>query len=86
MNCNADEVCTPMEDEYDSRPIEEIAEMAMEQMLSGGTVFFKFTCGHCGSRQTFDIPNKLYTRGVCEECGKVSKITHAGFALVCEVM
>ena len=79
---NGEEVCTPIEDEYNSYPIEIVTEMALKQIQAGGIVFFKFTCGHCHSRQTFDTPNKLYERGICEECGKVSKITRAGLTLM----
>lgn len=44
-------------------------------------IFVKFTCIHCGSRQTFSEPNTIFADGVCEDCGQTTKITCGGFAL-----
>jgi hypothetical protein len=45
---------------------------------SGATVYFKWTCENCLSRQTFDVPNTLYKLGECEECGHVTNIERRG--------
>lgn len=34
----------------------------------GGEVLFKYTCLHCGARQTFTEADKLFMQGECEEC------------------
>lgn len=44
----------------------------------GATLYFKFTCEECGSRQTFDKPNKLYEEGECERCGHVTSLVENG--------
>lgn len=41
-------------------------------ILQGSECYVKFTCLHCGSRQTIDRANAIYTSGVCEECKGVS--------------
>jgi len=69
---------TPDKDQYESIPIQECTKRAKELMKNGATVFVKFTCGYCGSRQTFGEPNIFYIEGICEECGKITKITHCG--------
>lgn len=64
-------------------PIIEIVEKANEALntFPGSSVFFKFTCSHCGARQSFETPNTLHTSGTCEECGNVTTIDKAGFRL-----
>lgn len=59
-------------------PLNAVAETAMEWVDKGATIFQKFTCSHCGARQTIDEPNKLFTSASCEECGKVTDITVSG--------
>lgn len=44
-------------------------------------VFFKFTCGTCGARCTFQEPNRLYESGACA-CGATTRVDVAGFALL----
>lgn len=60
----------------------ELVEEANKLIASGVLINFKFTCSHCGVRQTFEEPNTMYSEGICEECGKVTKITHGGFMMV----
>lgn len=62
----------------------EQAELAISKM-PGSNVFFKWTCRNCGSRQTFEEPNKLYTSGICEECKHETKIIAGGFLLVTRI-
>jgi hypothetical protein len=40
--------------------------------------FQKFTCQHCGARQTMANPNAFHTTGRCEECGLVTDIVANG--------
>jgi hypothetical protein len=64
--------------------IEEAAAQADPLIRDGATVFFKFTCASCGSRQMFDVPNTVYREGGCEECGHVTdlNISGCGYMLV----
>lgn len=41
-------------------------------------IFQKWTCSHCGARQTMETPNQLYMTGRCEECRQVTDITANG--------
>ena len=62
-------------------PVEEIARQADEQIQKGFTIWQKWTCSHCGSRQTMEEPNLLYRSGRCQACDKVSVIVVCGFML-----
>jgi hypothetical protein len=44
----------------------------------GATIYQKFTCANCGSRQTIDEPNTLFTSGICEECKHETDIKKNG--------
>ena len=66
------------EPEVKDYPMEDVAYQAELLIREGATVYFKFTCDYCKSRQTFDEPNKLYTRGSCELCGKVTDLREKG--------
>ncbi len=48
-------------------------------------VFFKWTCGKCDSRQTFEKPNTLHSSGICEECGYETRIIAGGYDFVISV-
>jgi len=63
------------------RPVEEIARQADAQIQLGFTIWQKWTCQHCGSRQTMAEPNLLFRSGICQECGKQSTIEVCGFML-----
>lgn len=59
--------------DFKDLPKDELLAKMQELINAGWTVFVKFTCLHCGSRQISDTPNKLHLGGyTCEECGKVS--------------
>lgn len=61
-----------MED-YKDLPVEQFIKEMDRLIQQGFNVFVKFTCQHCGSRQTDASPNCLFTEGyTCEECKKVS--------------
>lgn len=38
----------------------------------------QFICAHCGVKQTMDTPNRMFTSGKCEECGKLTDIVKDG--------
>lgn len=59
-------------------PLHECVRVAGSLIESGATVHQKFTCRHCGSRQTMEEPNKFYTSGRCEECSEVTDIRISG--------
>jgi hypothetical protein len=40
--------------------------------MQGGITFVKFTCLHCGSRQTSVEPDVIHESYTCCKCGKVS--------------
>jgi hypothetical protein len=63
-------------------PLEECALAAMEHRRQGRQLFQKWTCSHCGARNTMSEPDKFYTSGVCEDCDAVTRITHCGYMLV----
>lgn len=54
---------------------DDVAEQMSNAMKNGADVYQKWTCSNCGSRQTMEQKNKLYTSGKCEECGTVTQIT-----------
>ena len=62
--------------------LNEIADIAEEQIKQGNIIFQKFTCSNCNSRQTMEEPNKIYVEGVCEECNHVTKINECGLAVI----
>lgn len=59
-------------------PFYEVAAGAKEMVDLGNTVYQKFTCGNCGSRQTMDTPNVFFKTGKCQECGYVTDIEAKG--------
>lgn len=64
--------------EYKNHPFLEVHKVAEEWMKKGARVHQKFTCEHCGSRQTMAEANVWYTTGRCEECGKITNIVKTG--------
>jgi hypothetical protein len=71
-----------MTDEQIDFPLEEVLKSFQELVPKGDTLFQKWTCQHCGSRQTMATPNVLYRTGQCEECGKITEITQCNFLLI----
>lgn len=61
-----------------NHPFFEVAAEAKKHIDAGNTVWQKFTCTGCGSRQTMEEPNKFFTTGQCEECGHVTDIVATG--------
>jgi ribosomal protein S27E len=68
-------------------PFYEAAREAQALMEDGHTIFQKFTCGGCGSRQTMGQPNKFFIKGQCEECGAETDIEARGcnYMVVCSI-
>lgn len=59
-------------------PLQECALEAKKIIAKGGSVYQKFTCDKCGSRQTMATPNVFFTSGKCEECSHVTDLTLKG--------
>jgi hypothetical protein len=54
-----------------------------ELIAKGSTVWVKFTCHNCCSRQTSEEPNKFFGRGYsCEECGKITFPDKIGYSVM----
>ena len=63
-------------------PLLEMAAEANKHVEAGSTVWQKWTCRHCGSRQTMEKENTFYRSGRCEECGQVTIIEKCGYTLL----
>lgn len=61
------------------RTYEELEPFLKNILAVGGCFWGKFTCQGCGSRQTFERKNLLFTQGICEECGYTSELKKWGF-------
>lgn len=59
-------------------PFEEAAAGAHQRVLEGWYVYQKWTCQHCGVRQTMPDANHFYEHGRCEECKQVTNIRARG--------
>ncbi len=62
-------------------PFDDAVSKGIEVIQHGGLVWQKFTCSHCGSRQTMETPNTFFTHGTCEECGRDTCIRKQGCGL-----
>lgn len=54
-------------------PLSEMETQINEVINLGGSCYQKWTCSHCGARQTMMTPNVFYTSGKCEECEKTTE-------------
>jgi hypothetical protein len=59
-------------------PFHTVASEAEKKMNDGFTIYQKFTCDHCGTRQTMAEPNSFFCTGKCERCGKITNILARG--------
>jgi hypothetical protein len=59
-------------------PVEECMETANDLIRQGHTIYQKFTCDKCQSRQTMPDENVFYASGKCEECGHITDIEAKG--------
>jgi hypothetical protein len=64
--------------DYKDFPINDLAKTAQRALDEGADFYMKFTCAYCGSRQTIDTPNQLFTQGKCEECKSVTDMAKTG--------
>lgn len=67
---------------YNDYPLLEVLRKADEQIKRGGKVHQKWTCRHCGSRQTMEEANTFFTSGRCEECGQITIIQKCNYLLI----
>lgn len=63
---------------YNDYPIEECVKTADRLIAKGAKVFQKWTCAHCGARETMNEPNVFFKSGKCEDCGKLTNIEKRG--------
>ena len=68
--------------EYNDYPFDVIAESVAKERAKGHTFHQKWTCRHCGSRQSMGEPNTLYRSGRCEECQGISVIDKCNFLVI----
>lgn len=59
-------------------PWDELLARADDAIAGGATVYQKFTCALCGTRQTMEAPNRFYTEGQCEACRHVTDLIKTG--------
>jgi hypothetical protein len=67
---------------YHDYPLEACASAAKKIATDGNDVYQKWTCVHCGSRQTMGEANKFFTSGICEECNGVTPITKCNYMVI----
>lgn len=66
-------------------PIQDVLRQVNENRdLFGPRFHFhqKWTCPACGARQTMEEEDKMFAKGQCEECGKVSKIEKCNYLAI----
>lgn len=71
-----------MNNEENDVMLPELIQKADEAIEAGFTVYIKFTCEKCGSRQTFEKSNTLFLKGKCEECGHITNIKKGGMFIM----
>lgn len=54
--------------------LQSVIDSAERQIKNGAEIFFKWTCAHCGARETFEQKNTFYVEGECEECHQVTNL------------
>jgi hypothetical protein len=59
-------------------PFDDAVKQALELVEQGVVLHQKFTCSHCGSRQTMERPNAFFEQGICEECNEITNIKAQG--------
>jgi hypothetical protein len=67
-------------------PFADAVERAELAIRAGFTIYQKFTCQHCRSRQTIDVPNAMYMTGLCEECDSTTNIEAQGCGFMATVL
>ena len=59
-------------------PFDKVVRHATKLIGPGRTAYQQFNCAHCDTKQTMDEPNKFFTKGTCEACGKETNIEKDG--------
>jgi rRNA maturation protein Nop10 len=59
-------------------PWDEVIPEVLKHIRNGANAYQQFNCAHCGTKQTMDVPNRFFTSGNCEECGKTTDIVKDG--------
>jgi hypothetical protein len=64
-------------------PLDDLVKLADKTIEDAGgkencTVYFKWTCAHCGARVMFSEPYTCYTEGQCPECEEITKVEVGG--------
>jgi hypothetical protein len=68
---------------YNDYPIEDCIKKVNElRQVSNVDVHQKWTCKHCGSRQTMAEVNSFHRAGRCEECDQVTIIEKCNYLLI----
>ena len=76
--------------EFNDFPLDDVVAQAderIEELRRKGVSAYvcqKWTCGHCGSRQTMEDKNVFHRSGRCEECSEVTPIAKCNYLLVME--
>lgn len=63
-------------------PIQECLDRVLPLVKQGAKFHQKWTCSHCGSRQTMEEENQFFESGICGECGKESPIKACNYLLI----
>lgn len=77
----------PSKIQYADFPLDECAAQAKQRTeeieRTGGRcdIFQKWSCQHCGSRQTMERKNMFFRSGTCEACGLTSVITKCNYMM-----
>src|SRR5207342_1280706 len=64
--------------QYNDYPITACMETVKPFVEAGCHFNQKWSCAHCGSRQTMAQPDQFFASGQCEECGHVTDLKHRG--------
>jgi hypothetical protein len=66
---------------FNDGPLLVVAEQVQKLLLEHQNVlvYQKWTCSHCGVRQTMAAANTFFTSGSCEECHTISPIEKCGY-------
>jgi hypothetical protein len=66
---------------YQDFPLAECKETASDFIADGGTLYQRWTCSHCQTRQAMKEANKFFSTGQCQECRKISEIHACNYSI-----
>jgi transposase-like protein len=68
---------------YKDYPIDEVVAQVDQRIeQAGGFAYQKWTCQHCGSRQTMETKNVFHRSGRCEECDGITVIAKCNYIFI----